>query len=197
MASARSPVTPKPAAEFSTLAMTKSSDSRSISAGMARRATSRPGLPKMSPMKRMRMLDANGDPDRGAASLVEPRQHDTQLAIAQAGGGAGRVVRPLEADRPGEPAERALRDVEAGLAILAGGRMLGAGNQQDVLREDDLDVRRRHPGQIEQQLDRGLGLDDVQGGRALGRRRRGVEEPQQVERQIPAFEVDARHGFES
>src|SRR4029078_11506444 len=95
-----SPVTPKPAAEFSTLAMTKSSDSRSISAGMAPRATSRPGLPKMSPRKRMRMLDANRDPDRDAASLVEPRQHDAQLAIAQAGGGAGRARRHHEAGRP-------------------------------------------------------------------------------------------------
>ena len=49
-----SPVTPKPAAEFSTLAMTKSMSRCSTSAGMARRAISRPGLPKMSPMKRMR-----------------------------------------------------------------------------------------------------------------------------------------------
>ena len=53
--SAMSPVTPKPAAEFSTLAMTKSMSCCSTSAGMARRAISRPGLPKMSPMKRMRI----------------------------------------------------------------------------------------------------------------------------------------------
>ena len=44
-----------PDAEFSTLAMTKSMLLSSTSAGIARRAISRPGLPKMSPIKRICM----------------------------------------------------------------------------------------------------------------------------------------------
>jgi hypothetical protein len=51
--SAMSPVMPNPAAEFSPLAMTKSIWCRSIRAGRPRRTISRPGLPKMSPMKRI------------------------------------------------------------------------------------------------------------------------------------------------
>ena len=48
-----SPVMPNPAAEFSPLAMTKSIWCRSISAGSPLRTISRPGFPKMSPMKRI------------------------------------------------------------------------------------------------------------------------------------------------
>src|SRR6188508_2513747 len=141
-----SPVTPKPAAEFSTLAMTKSIDSRSIKAGTARRTISRPGLPKMSPMNRMRMLGADRNPDRRAAALVEPRQHDAQFAVAQRGGGTRGVVGPFEADGAREAAEGPLGDVETCLAVLAGRRQLGAGQQQHVLREHDFDAGRRHAG---------------------------------------------------
>src|SRR6185436_8956440 len=113
-----SPVMPKPAAEFSTLAMTKSSDSRSISAGMARRAISRPGLPKMSPTKRMRML-ADRDPDVRAASLLEAREDDAELAGGEGGGGAADVERTVDLDGARETAEGALCHVEAGVAVLA------------------------------------------------------------------------------
>src|SRR5687768_11667707 len=101
-----SPVTPKPAAEFSTFAITKSSDSRSISAGMARRAISRPGLPKMSPTKRMRML-ADRDPDIGAAALLDARQHDPQLAGGERGVRAPRVERAVDLNRAREAPETA------------------------------------------------------------------------------------------
>src|SRR3954470_21391081 len=144
MASAISPVTPKPAAEFSTLAITKSSDSRSISAGIARRAISRPGLPKMSPMNRMRMLAANRNADRRAAALLLPREDETQLAVGEGGGGTRGVVSPLETDGAREPAERALRHMERGLPVVAHGRQLRAGDQHHVLRDNDVDVGGPH-----------------------------------------------------
>src|SRR5262245_10029107 len=95
-----SPVTPKPAAAVSTLAMTKSRDSRSTSAGIARRAMSRPGLPKMSPTKRMRMRAGSGDRDAdlSAAPLGEPRHHDAQFAVFQRRHGLAGVERPVHAD---------------------------------------------------------------------------------------------------
>src|ERR1700736_5290975 len=105
MVSAISPVTPKPAAEFSTLAMTKSSDSCSMSAGTARRAISRPGLPKMSPIKRIRILRhvtgtrlplrLDGNADLAAAPLRQTRQDHAQLALDKPGRGASGVKGPL------------------------------------------------------------------------------------------------------
>src|SRR3954451_23534186 len=128
-----SPVTPNPAAEFSTLAMTKSIDSRSTSAETARRTISRPGLAKMSPMKSVRMLAADRDAEGSAAALVEARQHDPQLAVAQRGAGPDGVVGPLETHGAGEAAKRSLGDVESRLAVLAEGGLLGAGHEQYVL----------------------------------------------------------------
>src|SRR4051794_38686529 len=119
MVSAMSPVTPKPAAVFSTLAITKSSDSRSTSAGTACRTTSCPGRPKMSPMKRMRMLRAHGDADLAAAALRDPGDADAQLAGLQRGRGVPPVVGAFEADGAREPSEAALRHVEAGVLVRA------------------------------------------------------------------------------
>src|SRR6266550_8415895 len=99
-----SPVTPKPAAEFSTLAITKSSDSRSTSAGTARRAISRPGLPKMSPMKRIRIPDgrmlprADGDADLRAASIIDAWQDDGENAVGEGRDRAPGVERAVDAD---------------------------------------------------------------------------------------------------
>src|SRR5918995_4357170 len=102
-----SPVTPKPAAEFSTLAMTRSRPCCSTSAGIARRAMSRPGLPKMSPMKRMRILPRD---DRDAqftpAAFFDARQHDPQLAGGECRGCRPRVERAGQAHRAREAAER-------------------------------------------------------------------------------------------
>src|SRR5262245_37705978 len=193
MASAMSPVTPKPAAEFSTFAMTKSIDSRSTSAGIARRAISRPGLPKMSPMNRMRML-ADRNAYLAAPAIVEAGEDDPQFAVAQRGARAGGVVRPFETDGAREPAERALRHVEARFAVLAEGRPLGSGNQDDVLREHDLDIGRLDAGDVEEELDRRFRLDHVERRRALGRCRPGLEQLKKIPREFPAFDVNTRHG---
>src|SRR5688572_11853127 len=105
---------------------------------MARRAISRPGLPKMSPTNRMRML-ADRNPDLGAAALLDARQHDAKLAGGERGGGAARVEGAVDADRPREPPEGAFGDVEAGVGVLAHVRRLLAGDQQHAVGKDDLD----------------------------------------------------------
>src|SRR5262245_18082180 len=193
MTSAMSPVTPKPAAEFSTLAMTKSSDSRSMSAGIARRAISRPGFPKMSPMNRTRMLAANRNADRRPAPLVETRHHHAQLAVAQRRRGALGVVGHVQADGARETAERALRDEKRRLTVLAPRWHLGPGDQQHILRNEDLEIGRGDARQIEQQLDGGIGFDDVEGRGALGGRRAGVEESNEIGGKIASFEIDTGH----
>src|SRR3990170_4510385 len=122
MVSAMSPVTPKPAAEFSTFAITKSMSRCSMSAGTARRAISRPGLPKMSPMKRMRTsVGPHGDAELGAAALGNARQRQAQLPRPQRRFHASGVEGPREADGAGEAAERPLGEVKRRLTMIAAG----------------------------------------------------------------------------
>src|SRR5690349_18325007 len=106
---------PKPAAAFSTLAITKSSPSRSTSAGMARRAISRPGLPKISPTNRIRIDSGDRNADPAAAPLFEAGQHDAQFAVLQRSDRLAGVERALELDGPGKAAEGALRNVKGGV----------------------------------------------------------------------------------
>src|SRR5688500_15111980 len=187
-----SPVTPKPAAEFSTLAMTKSSDSRSIRAGIARRAISRPGFPKMSPMNRMRML-TDGNPDLLAAALGEARQDDAQLAVDERGGGGACVERAFDTDGTREPPERAFGHVERGVFVLARRGQLAPRDQQHVAGKHDLDVGRRATRDVDQDFDRLLGFDNVHGGRAVRGGAFGFEEANEVGGQFPALDVDAGH----
>src|SRR5688500_7517498 len=125
MVSAMSPVTPKPAAEFSTLATTKSMSRCSTSAGMARFAISRPGLPKRSPMTRMRTsVGPHPNAKLAPAPFLDARQAHAQLAGVERGVGAAGVEGAREPHAAGEPAERALGQVEGGLAVFAGGGAL-------------------------------------------------------------------------
>src|SRR5262245_23711281 len=187
-----SPVTPKPAAEFSTFAMTKSIASRSTSAGIARRAISRPGFPKMSPMNRMRML-ADRNADLTAPAVVEAGKYHAQLAVAQRGAGAGGVVRAFETDGARETAERALRHVKARFAILAERCSLGSSDQDHVLREHDLDVVRLDARHVEQKLDRGVRLDNIERRCAFGGGGPCLEQPKEIPWELAAFDVDAGH----
>ena len=103
--------------------------SRSTSAGTARRAISRPGLPKMSPMNRMRTsVGPDGDADLAAAPLVDARQRDAQLAARAAWRRRGRRRRRPRAGRAREAPERALGEVKRGAAVLARGGSLLAGD---------------------------------------------------------------------
>src|SRR6185295_9508153 len=125
MVSAMSPVTPKPAAEFSTFAMTKSMSRCSTSAGMARLAISRPGLPKMSPMNRTRTsVGPHANANLAAAAFHDARELHAQLAVLERRVGAADVERAREPHAAREPPERALRQVESRLAVVAGGGAL-------------------------------------------------------------------------
>src|SRR6266542_4029408 len=114
-----SPVTPNPAAEFSTFAITKSMPRCSTMAGMARFAISRPGLPKMSPMNRIRTsVGPHGNAALPAAPLLDPRQDHTQFAGAQSSVGASDVERTRQPDAACEAPERPLGHVECGLTLV-------------------------------------------------------------------------------
>src|SRR3954454_87270 len=198
-----SPVTPNPAAEFSTFAMTKSSDSRSMSAGTARRAISRPGFPKMSPMNRMRMLGANGDADFLAASVVDPGHRDAKLAGVERRACAAGIEGAVEAYGPCEASERALRQVERRLPMFAHGGHLLSRDHQNVARADDMNRVREHPGHVDHDLDSRFGLDHVEGRAAFRCRHRTVrarplpdriEKPLQIVGKITPFNVNPRHG---
>src|SRR5580700_8374957 len=67
--SASAGVMPKPAAEFSPLAMTRSMASSRTMPGRRSLTMVRPGRPKMSPMKRIRMFTLNFDGNTGRLRL--------------------------------------------------------------------------------------------------------------------------------
>src|SRR4029079_4067462 len=167
-----SPVTPNPAAEFSTFAITKSISRCSTIAGMARLAISRPGLPKMSPMNRIRTLvlvSPHGNPPFPAAPLLDPRQQHTQFARAERGVGASDVERTHQPNAAGEASERPFGDVERGLAlVLTCRRALAPRHNQGVLGNDDLHGLRRHAGEVHHDLEARGGLDDVDWRTAFG-----------------------------
>src|SRR4051794_12144979 len=109
-------------------------------AGMARRATSRPGFPKMSPMKRIRTsLGPNRNPVLTAAAVFNSRQPHAQLAGTKRGVAAGDVEGAGQTNRPRETSEHALGDMKRRLVVvLARGGPLHAGNHQRVARDDHL-----------------------------------------------------------
>src|SRR6266542_1911904 len=149
-----SPVTPKPAAEFSTFAMTKSMSRCSISAGIALRAISRPGLPKMSPTKRIRTLFG---PHRNAAlasaPLFDAGKDDAQLAVPERGRAASDIERARQPHAAREAAEAALRDVESSLAVvLASQRHLLPHHDERIARDHDLHAIRRDARKIDDDL---------------------------------------------
>src|SRR5438046_10738275 len=88
-------------------------------AGMARRATSRPGFPKMSPMKRIRTsLGPNRNPVLAAAAVFNSRQPHAQLAGTKRGVAAGDVECAGQTNRTREPSEDALGDMERRLVVV-------------------------------------------------------------------------------
>src|SRR5918996_5511985 len=165
-----SPVTPKPEAEFSTLAITKSIARCSTSAGIARRATSRPGLPKMSPTNRIfmrRSARPHFDADVAAAPLGNPGKHDAEFAGGEGGARGASVERSGQADGAREAAEAALGEVERCLAVLARRRQLLAGDDQCPTRDHHLKALGRHSRKIHDDLDGRRCFYDVERRAAL------------------------------
>src|SRR5512141_2910710 len=102
--------------------MTQSISRAATSGGIARRAISRPGLPKMSPMNRMRngSVRLDRDANLAAAAFLDPRQRHPQLAGGEPGAGGGAVECAGQAHGPHEAAEGALGQMEGGIAVFAG-----------------------------------------------------------------------------
>src|SRR5687767_1756468 len=129
--SAMSPVTPKPAAEFSTLATTRSMSCSATRGLIARWAMSRPGRPKMSPMKRMRTsVGSDRNTDLAAATLLDARQVDPQLALRQRGARAARVDGTGEPNDARESSERAFRHVKGCLLVTTACGEFGPRDEQ-------------------------------------------------------------------
>ena len=165
-----SPVTPKPAAEFSTLAMTKSRPRCSTSAGIARRAISRPGLPKMSPMNRICIDQVVSG--RAVAAMVigisAPRRSSMRGKTMRSSPrlkrrpGAAGIDRDLAAARRRRSGRRcARRDGrrrrDARRAARACGRRRRACRCVNVA----VTRIRSHAGEVDDDFDRRRGFDDV------------------------------------
>src|SRR5436190_16275756 len=103
----------EPAAAFSALAITRSMLWCSTSGPTPRRIRSRPGLPKMSPMKRIRTSDLlHRDRDGPAPPFGNFGQADPQLAFLQNRLGPHRIARGREADGPRKASEPAFDEVK-------------------------------------------------------------------------------------
>jgi hypothetical protein len=200
MVSAMSPVTPKPAAEFSTLATTKSIERCSTSAGTARFAISRPGLPKMSPMNRMRTsLDPDGNAKLAAPPFLEAWQEHAQLAALERRVSPACVERTREPDGAREAPEDPLGDVKCG-AVLADGGPFVADDDERIPYEEDLQGIGRDARDVHEEHDAVRGLDHIEGRREFRRRANApgsvvqpIEETAQFVVQVPGVEKNASH----
>ena len=120
-----SPVTPKPAAEFSTLAMTKSSAvaldqrgnraPRDLAAGLAEDVADEQDAHRLS-SRRLRRADRDGD--LLTAPFVDARHDDAELAGGERRLGPARVESASKPDRTREAPEAALGQVKRGLALV-------------------------------------------------------------------------------
>ena len=165
-----SPVTPNPAAAFSTLAITKSMASRWTSAGIARRAISRPGFPKMSPTNRIR-IDAAGS---RRLSVRRPGCGSPDRAVRRRGAGRCAARR-----RRGSPWPRPASKAPPSLTARRSGRSCARRGETRPARDDSAsaactpetrtvpsrkvtaDAGHVDAGKIHDDFDAGLGLEDV------------------------------------
>src|SRR3954451_19331357 len=159
---------PKPAAEFSALAITRSMRWKSTMPARPRRTRSRPGLPTISPMKRIRTvtaysvrLSADRDRDGAVAAVGKLRNRDAQLAFDEARARLRRVARASEPDDPREAAVAALNEMKAGLAP-GSPRDFFTGDQHRIALADDPHGGGINPWEIDGDLERVVGLVHVE-----------------------------------
>ena len=135
-----------------------------------------------------------------AAAVLDPREDESQLAVAQPRIRASHVERARQPDRACEPTEHTLGDMKGGLAaMLAGGWSLLAGHEHGVVRDNDLYVLGGDADEIHDDFDRSRRLDDVHRDRAFRGARRFhagelFEETTEVVVQAATFEEDGGHG---
>lgn len=116
------------------------------------------------------MLTADGNPDPAAASLVDARQHDAELAVREGGAGLGGIVRAVDLHRARKPPERPLGQVKAGVVMLARRRLFLACNEERARFDRDLDGGRGNAGQIDEDFETRCCFDNVERRAAFGRR---------------------------
>src|SRR3954451_16698521 len=124
-------------------------------AGMARFAISRPDLPKMSPMNRIRTsVGPHWNAMLPAAPLLDPWQPHAQLAGPQRGLDARDIERAGQTNRPREPSKYPFCNMEGGLVgMCACGRPLHAGDDQCVASNHDLHRVRFPADEIQHHVD--------------------------------------------
>ena len=145
-------VTPKPAAEFSALAIVRSTPWCSISVRRPLRISSRPGRPTMSPMNRM-FMPAAASPSRPGSSV--PGRGDRSACgrtivsspLFEPGVRLRDLECPAQAHRASEATEAALQQMKVRLGRRRG-RGLLTGDEEHVAAEEHphrcRPARRRH-----------------------------------------------------
>src|SRR5688500_135139 len=141
---------------------------------------SRPGLPKMSPMKRIlieeRRRRAAGwsssgfgdfDANVAAAPLFNPRQHHAQFTAPERRRRTAAIEGPVETDRAGEPAETALAQVKRRSLVAAGGGTFLARDHDGALRNEEAQAAGGDTRKIHHDFDRLGRFEHIHGGRAL------------------------------
>src|SRR5471032_1648837 len=195
---------PKPAAEFSALAITRSIRWKSTIPASSRRTSSRPGLPTISPMNRIRTLSAymeagslwtrrgggserpalhDGDRNGVAAALGDLGDRDPQLAVGKPGACVRRVARAAETDHARKTAVSALHEMKARLGPRPA-RGLLAGNQQAVAFGDHADGGRIDAGEVHGDLESVIRFVDVERRRALAGQRLRAEDAAELQKDL-------------
>src|SRR4051812_44350791 len=126
------------------------------------------------------------DRDRFAAFLGYLRNRHTQLAVDERGPRLRGIAGSAETDDACEAAVAALDKMKAGFTARPP-RRLFAGDQHAVPLADDPDGRGVDPGQIDGDLERVVGLVDVERRRALAREGFGAEGASELEKDLPGF----------
>ena len=80
------------------------------------------------------------------------------------------------------------------VTVIERSRRLLTSDQDHVARKNDVHLRRGYARKVQEELHGRLGLDDVERRGAFDGGGAGVEQAPEVVRQLPAFDVDARHG---
>src|SRR6185295_7909550 len=126
------------------------------------------------------------DGDRRAAAVLDLRNRDPQLAVAERGPGLRRVRGARQADHAGEMAVAPFDEVKTRLAMSAA-RFFLAGDQDAVALADHPDRGRIDAGEVDGNLDRLVGLVDVNSWRTLAGQRLGAEHAAKLEEHQPDF----------